>query len=54
MFKDLTPKADRTKVQTINLRELGFVGRVSEEALRRIEANERQAARCLTDTTLFD
>jgi hypothetical protein len=53
MFKDLTPKADMTKVQTINLRDLSFVGRVSERALKEIEANERQAARCLTDTTLF-
>lgn len=50
MFKDLTPKVDRSRVQTVKLPPY----RVSDEALRQIAANERQAARCLTDTTLFD
>lgn len=37
----------------INLADLGFVGRVSDEARAEIEANERRAARVLTTAHRF-
>jgi hypothetical protein len=37
----------------INLRDLGFVGRVSDEARAQIEANERRAARVLITAHLY-
>lgn len=37
----------RSKLTSINLRDLGFVGRVSDEARAEIEANERRAARVI-------
>ena len=55
MFKDLTPKRDMTRVQTINLRELGWDGRVSEKALKEIEDMEREQIRLrMNDKTVFD
>jgi hypothetical protein len=54
-MKDLTPRTDGTGVQTINLRELGFVGRVSDKALAEIEAMEREQRRLFAhDRTVFD
>jgi hypothetical protein len=38
----------RLNERRIDLRELGFVGYVSDEALAEIAANERRAARVIT------
>lgn len=43
----------RRPERSINLRELGFVGRVSDEALAQIETNERRAARVLQTAHLW-
>jgi hypothetical protein len=52
---DLLPKSDMTGVQTINLRDLGFVGRVSAGALAEIDAMERKQHRLFAeDRTVFD
>lgn len=54
-MKDLMPQTDRTFVQTINLRAVGFVGRVSDKALAEIEAMEREQRRLFAhDRTVFD
>ncbi len=37
----------RTERRVVNLADLGFVGRVSDEARAEIEANARRAARVL-------
>ncbi|MDB5358809.1 MAG: hypothetical protein JWO51_106 [Rhodospirillales bacterium] len=39
--------------EEIDLRDLGFVSRVSDAARREIAANERRAAKCLTDPARF-
>lgn len=39
--------------EAINLRDLGFVGTVSEEARAEIKRNEKRAARVLTTSHLY-
>lgn len=50
-----TPEAvEKTaKPKTINLADLGFVGRVSDEARAKIEAAERRAAKVLQTAHLY-
>jgi hypothetical protein len=43
----------KTERHTINLRDLGFVGRVSEAARAEIKANARRAQRVLTTAHLY-
>lgn len=45
MFKDLTPKPDMTKVQRIDLAELGITLRTSAETLRELERMELEQIR---------
>ena len=40
-------------LRRINLRDLGFVGRVSDEARAEIEANERRAQRVISTAHLY-
>ena len=43
-FQDLTPTRERTDdSRQINLRDLGFIGRVSDDALEEIRRNESRA-----------
>jgi hypothetical protein len=51
--KNLTPNADRTGVQRVDLRAIGFVGYVSDAALDEIEQNEVRASLVLTTATKF-
>ena len=43
----------RSAPRSINLRDLGFVGTVSEEAREEIRRAERRAARVLTTSHLY-
>jgi len=51
--KTLTPTVDRTSVRRVNLRDLGFVGYVSNAALDEIDQNEVRASLVLTTATKF-
>lgn len=51
--KDLTPSADRSGVQRVDLRAIGFAGYVSDAALEEIEQNEVRANLVLTTATKF-
>jgi len=51
--KQLTPTIDRASVRCVNLRDLGFVGYVSDAALEAIDKNEVRASLVLTTSTKF-
>lgn len=51
--KDLTPSGDRSGVQLVDLRAIGFTGYVSDAALNEIELNEVRANLVLTTATKF-
>lgn len=50
-IRDLTPPRDTSR--TVDLRDFGFVGRVSDEALAEIKRQERRQARALATAHLF-
>lgn len=50
-IRDLTPPRDTSR--TVDLRDFGFVGRVSDEALAEIKRQERRRARALVTAHLF-
>lgn len=50
-IRDLTPPRDTSR--TVDLREFGFDGRVSDEALTEIKRQERRRARALATAHLF-
>ncbi len=51
--KKLTPSVDRASIRCVNLRDLGFVGYVSDAALDAIDRNEVRASLVLTTSTKF-
>lgn len=52
-FEWLYASPDEGCGEPINLRDLGFVGTVSDEALAEIAANERRASRVLSTAHLY-
>jgi len=42
-MKDITPKADQSKVIKVDLKELGFTLQTSDETMRKIEKMRRDA-----------
>lgn len=52
-WRELKIGGDIPEGRCINLRDLGFVGRVSDEARAEIRANERRAQRVLTTAHLY-
>lgn len=53
LLQSLEGAAEGRRRRVINLRDLGFVYRVSDEARAEIEANERRAMRVLTTAHLY-